>query len=121
MVGMTDPALRAQRVYARALSAVVLVGLGLIAVLFAAYLAGWLPTRVPAERAHEVWAAAARPALRDFPALLPIAFLAGGSCVPLAAVLVVYARTRERFYLGICALQILLLALAASGIFTLGH
>lgn len=112
---------REQRIYGRVLSGVVLAGLGLLAAVFVAYVAGWLPTRVPLERAAAVWTSAAQPALRDFPALVPIAWLAACSVVPLAAVLLVYARAGDRLYMAICALQIVVLALAASGIFTLSH
>lgn len=118
MVELTPPE---QRRYARVLSAAVWLGLGVLAVTFVAYLAGFGDSRVPVEILPQVWGQPARPALADPLSLGAIGWLALSSCAGLAATLLVYARRADRLYAALCALQILVLALAASGIFTLGH
>ena len=110
-----------QRRYARVLAVSVTVGMVALFAAFAAYLLGLLPTRVPIERLPEIWSQPARPALADLPSLAPIGWLALCSCAGLAAALHLYLRREDTLFAAICALQIMVLALAASGIFTLGH
>ena len=111
---------------------------GFVAMLgaLAAYLAGWVPARIPVERMPEVWSRSAADHLRqegltqgwswvqhvgqgDFMALLPIAWLATCSGIALAAVLTVYLRRKDGIYAALCLLQLAILSLAASGFFAL--
>jgi hypothetical protein len=121
MVDVTPRDAPEQRIYGKVLSVSVLLGLALLFASFGAYLAGLFDTPVPVDRLPEIWSRPARPALADPFSLAPIGWLALCSCAGLAAALHVYARRGDRLYVVLCALQMMVLALAASGIFTLGH
>jgi hypothetical protein len=127
-----------QRAFGRAIGAAATLGIAALGLVFAAYLAGWLPASVPLDRLPQVWSQPAEAHLAeaglapgwrwmlaagwgDFAALLPIAWLASSTAPALLVVMVHYARRRQMLYLALSALQIMVLALAASGIFTLGH
>ena len=127
-----------QREFARVIGIATTLGLAALGALFAAYLAGWLPASVPLDQLPRIWAGTAaahlaesglEPGWRwmlalgygDFAALLPIAWLATCTAPALAVVMAHYARRRQYLFLALSALQIMVLALAASGIFTLGR
>ena len=57
----------------------------------------------------------------EFAGLLGIAALAGCSLICLAAIIPMYARRGERTYAVMCALEIMVMLLAASGILTVSH
>jgi hypothetical protein len=126
-----------QRAFARAIAVSVTLGLVALALLFVAYLAGWLPPSVPLDRLPAIWSRPAEAHLAesglapgwrwmlaagwgDYAVLLPIAWLASCTAPALLVVMTHYARHRQLLFLGLSALQIMVLALAASGIFTLG-
>lgn len=121
--------LAAERRYAAWLRWGTWIGLGLLVLAFAAYLAGMAP-HTPIERLPEIWkAAAARPASHwttllpasDMLMLAAIAFLTTCSIPCLAAVLPVFRRRGDTAFVVICLLQVAVLVLAASGILTMAH
>jgi hypothetical protein len=121
MVDLTPRDVPEQRLYARVLAISLAIGLVGLAVAFAAYLLELFPTRVPIAALSEVWSQPASPSRVDFASLAPIGWLALCSCVALAAAMRIYLGRRDTLYASLCALQIMVLALAATGIFTLGH
>lgn len=113
-------------------------GLALLVLAFAAYVLGLLTPHVPLERLPELWnqpvgrylaltqspqdwgwlALAQR---GDYGNLLGIALLASCSVPPLLALIPLFLRQRDRAYALFCALEVLVLLLAASGLLTSGH
>ncbi len=102
---------------------------------FLAYLLGWLPSHVPVERLPELWKLPTAEYLKatgtptgwswltmlgkgDLASLLGIALLSASSIVCILAVMPIYARTRNFTYLAISAVEIGVLLLSASGIFS---
>jgi hypothetical protein len=127
-----------QAVYARLLDLGAKLGFVVLVAGFANYLLGLLPHHVPVDRLPELWslplseylARTATPtgwqwlallARGEFPGLFGIAILSGCSLAPLAAVAALYVRRGDRFYAALCALEIAVLLLAASGVLTSGH
>jgi len=123
-----------QQPYATVLHWSTLAGFVVLIVTFIAYLAGWLPSSVPLERLPQLWRLSADEYLKatgtptgwswlfnlghgDFASLLGIAILSGCSVACIAAIMPSYAKTRNVPYLAICALEIVVLLLSASGIF----
>ena len=134
----TPPTRPEQRRYARVLDAITKAGFVFLVAGFVAYLAGWIPSHVPVEKLAGLWGLPLSAYLRatdtptgwgwivhlpkgEFASLAGIAILAGCSAVALAAVIPIYARDRDRIYAAICAAEIAVLALAASGVLTPGH
>jgi hypothetical protein len=107
--------------------------LGLV-VSFLAYVSGAMPSHVPLARLPSLWHQSASSYLKqtgtrgwdwlplvtqgDFASLGGIVFLAGYSIVCLLAVLPLYARRGDRVYVALCILEIVVLAVAASGLLT---
>jgi hypothetical protein len=129
-----DDALEAQRRYARWLAWGTRVGLAMLVAAFLAYAFGLVPAHVPVERVATLWNVPASEYLRiagvepgwgwarlihrgDMIAVAAIAFLASCSVACLAAVIPVFHRRKELAFVGICVLEIAVLALAASGLF----
>lgn len=127
-----------QLAYARLLGWGSSGGLALLVVTFLAYLAQMLPPLIHVSRLPQVWILSAREIAAqeghpsgwqwlsllhhgDISNLLGIAVLAGCSVLPLAALVPLYWRARERVYALIAATQVLVLVLAASGLVTVGH
>lgn len=113
-------------------------GLGVLVVSFLLYVGGLITPLVDLERLPEFWKLSAAEYQRatgsptgwgwlahihrgDYASLIGIVVLAAGSLFCLLAVMPIFAKRRERIYLAICALEIGILALAASGILTAGH
>ena len=118
--------------YARWLARGAAVGVAVMLVGFVAYLSGVLAPSLPLERLPALWSMPAAEVLRvaglrpglgwiahlhhgDAVSLLGIALLAGCSVPALAAVMPIYARQRRRAFVLICALEILVIVAAASG------
>jgi hypothetical protein len=119
--------------YAKWLARGTLAGFAAMATAFVAYVAGVLEPHVPLERLPSLWT---QPASRYLDAtgiasgwawasllhkgdvlnLLAVALLAGCSVLALAAVIPLYARQRERLMAGVCAIEIVVMALAASNL-----
>lgn len=113
------------------------VGLALLVLGFAAYLLGLAP-HVPIEHLPALWERPAvelleRTGLRpgwhwaslvhrsDMLVLAAIAFLASCSIAALAAVIPLFRKRGERVFAAVCALQIVVLLVAASGLLAVGH
>ena len=127
----------AQQRYARALAWGTRIGIALLVAGFAAYLLGLTP-HIPMERVPALWSRPASELLQhaglqpgwhwaalvhrsDMLVLAAIAFLASCSLGPLFAVLPIFRKRRERVFVAICILQVLVLLLAASGLLTGAH
>lgn len=113
-------------------------GLGVLVVAFAVYVGGVLEPVVPVEHLPQAWRLPAGELLAqtgaepgwgwvlrlshgDMLNLLGIAILAGCSVLPLGAIALVYLRRGERAYAALCASEIAVLVLAASGLVGTGH
>lgn len=124
--------------YARVLDATAKAGFAALVAGFVAYLFGWLETHVPVQDLPRVWSLPLAEYLArtdtptgwgwifhlhkgEFAGLAGIAVLAGCSALCLAAVIPLYVRRGDRTYALVCALAIVVLLLAASGILTAGH
>ena len=123
--------------YARWLAWGTRAGLACLVVGFLAYIFGLAP-HVPIEKLPAIWQLPSAQLLRDtglqpgwhWAALLhrsdmlvlaAIALLASVSIVCVAAVMPLFARRGEQVFVAICALQVLVLLLAASGLLVAGH
>lgn len=124
--------------YARILDLGTKLGFVLLVAGFAAYMLGLLPAHVPFERLPELWSQPVDVYLREsgtptgwgwarfiakgeFASLAGVALLVGCSFLCLAAILPIYGRRRDAVFFVLCLLELLILGLAASGIFTAGH
>lgn len=115
-------------------------GIGFVALVagFALYASGIVPPHVPLDRLPALWELSAADFLRetgqgsgwgwlqlahrgDVMNLGGIAWLAGCSVACLAAVIPTYRARGEGIYVALCALEIAVIALAASGILNAGH
>jgi hypothetical protein len=127
----------AQERYARWLAHGSRVALAGMAIAFVAYVSGAIPASVPLERVPQLWAHSAREYLQqtgvhrgwDWIRLIArseglnlagIVLLSCCAVMPLAAVIPIFKAKRQIALLAICALQIAVVVLAASGIFGLG-
>ncbi len=114
--------------------------LGLLALLlaFAAYIFGLLPPHVPLDQLPGLWSMPVNTYLErsatptgwgwlalayqgDLANLVGIALLAGSSIVPLIGLLLLYVKRHDFVYAAICAVILMVLLLAASGLLTGGH
>lgn len=101
---------------------------------FVAYVFSWLPASIPLEQMPHLWSLSAADYLKatgtptgwhwlfnmgkgDSASLLGIAILSGSSIACIASIMPVYAKAKNTTYLVICALEIAVLLLSASGIF----
>jgi hypothetical protein len=113
-------------------------GLLLLVLSFAGYLLGLLPHHVPLEQLPGLWNQPVDTYLQltntpkdwgwlalaghgDLSNLLGIALLAGCSLPPLLALIPLFLKQRDVVYALICALEAIVLLLAASGVLTSGH
>lgn len=114
------------------------LGLLVLAITFAAYLAGWLPPRLSMHELSTLWHLPAGEFARltgtplgwawlakaqhgDLAALLGIVLLAGCSVPCLLALVPLYWRSGDRAYVAICLAEVAVLLLAASGVLSTGH
>jgi hypothetical protein len=124
--------------YARLLDWGTRVGLALLVLSFAAYVSGLVQAHVPVQRLPEVWQHPAAKYLEltgsptgwgwvalihrgDIAGLVGIAVLAGCSVLCLAALIPLYLRRGDRMFALLCAAEIAVVVLAASGWLTGGH
>lgn len=124
--------------YARVLDVSTKAGFVALVAGFIAYMLGWLETHVPVEDLPRVWGLplaeyvartdtptgwgwVAHLHKGEFAGLAGIAALAGCSAICVAAILPAYLGRGDRIYAILCALLILILLLAGSGILTGGH
>jgi hypothetical protein len=128
----------AQLRYAQWLAIGSRVGLAVLVASFAAYVAGWIAPLVPLDQLPTLWNQPVAQYLKttgqptgwgwlallhrgDVLNLVGIALLASCSLPCLLAVLPLYARAHDRAFVAICALEVVVLAFAASGIIGGGH
>ena len=124
--------------YAKLLDWGTRIGLVLLVLSFAAYVLGLAESHVPPEKLPGLWM---HPVDRyieltlsprgwgwlalvhkgDIAGLLGIAILAGASVLCLLALLPLYAARRDRAFVVICLLEVLVVVLAASGWLAGGH
>jgi VIT1/CCC1 family predicted Fe2+/Mn2+ transporter len=114
------------------------IGLSALIVSFAAYVFGFLTPLVPLEQLPSVWNLPLATYLQrtgtptgwgwvalahkgDFSNLIGISLLAGCSLAPLVGLIFLYIKRRDFVYAVICALVLMVLVLAASGILTGRH
>ena len=127
-----------QRLYAKLLNRAATIGVAVLVLGFGAYAFGLFPAHVPVERLPALWG---RPLAAylietatptgwgwlahvdkgEFASLAGIAVLSGCSLICLLAVIPIYARRGDKLYAAICALQIAVLLVAASGVLTVAH
>jgi hypothetical protein len=124
--------------YARLLDITSKLGFVALVVGYVAYVMGWLDVHVTVGELPRLWTLPLAEYLvrtdsptgwgwlahlhkGEFAGLIGIVILAGCSVLCLAAVIPVYVRRRDHVYAAICAVEILVLLLAASGILTAGH
>jgi hypothetical protein len=127
-----------QRRYASLLAWSVCAGLGVLLLSFIAYVLGWLPARTPFGQWTALWRLPLDEYLKqtqaptgwhwlgqvghgDFAVLVGIAVLAGSSLLCLLAVIPLYAKKRDRIFVGICLVAIFIQLLAASGWLSAGQ
>ena len=127
-----------QLAYARWLDRGAKAGFALLVAGFLAYATGLLPPAIPFDELPGLlalpldrylattgttpgWSWAARVAKGEYASLVGIAVLASCSVPCLVAVFAVYVRRRDIVYAALAALEIAVLALAASGVLTGGH
>jgi len=126
------------RVYANLLYYGMVAGFVLLLASFAAYLFGWLPAFVAPQELPRLWGLPVAQYLQqshspsgwgwlaqaghgDFSNLVGIVVLVGCSLPPLLALVPLFLKQRDRAYAIICALEVLVLLLAASGVLGAGH
>lgn len=114
------------------------IGLLALVLSFAAYVFGVSTPHVPLEHLPSVWNLPVATYLQrtatptgwgwlalahkgDLSNLIGISLLAGCSLPPLLGLIPLYLKRRDYVYAGFCALIVLVLVLAASGILTGGH
>ncbi len=124
--------------YAKVLNAGMRLGLAVLVTGFIAYVSGFVPAHVPLEKMPALWTLSAPDYLRatgmpegwgwllmlgsgDVLPLVGIAILSGISGLCFIVLLPRYISNRDPIYFAIAALEIAVLALAASGVLTAGH
>jgi hypothetical protein len=128
----------AQQVYARWLAIGSRLGLAVLVASFVAYVAGWIAPLVPLQDLPRLWSQPVAQVLHstgqptgwgwlallrhgDVLNLLGIALLATCSVPCLLRVAPIYARERDRAFVLLCLLEVVVLVVAASGIIGAGH
>lgn len=131
-------ATREQLVYAAALDIGMKAGLAILIVTFAVYIFGLLAPHVPFEDLPDYWGLSVTEYLEatqvpwgwswlglaftgDYLNFVGIAFLSGVTIVCYARILLYPIKSRDFVFAGIIAAQIVVLLLAASGLFVVGH
>jgi len=112
-----------------------LAGFIVLIASFIAYVFNWLPASVPLEQLPHLWNLPTAEYLKatgtptgwswlfmmgkgDFASLLGIAILSGSSIACIVAIIPTYMRAKNNTYIAICVLEIIVLLLSASGIFS---
>jgi hypothetical protein len=124
--------------YARLLDITSKLGFVALVAGYVAYVMGWLEEHVTVEQLPQLWTLPLAEYLvrtdsptgwgwlaqlhkGEFAGLIGIVILAGCSALCLAAIIPMYVRRRDHVYAGICAVEILVLLFAASGLLAAGH
>ncbi len=126
-----------QLAYAQLLDGGMKLGLLSLLVTFTVYVTGLLPARIPVGDLPRYWSLPVKEYLAatgvhpgwgwfsllghgDFLNFVGIAFLSGVSLVCYLAILPIFVRKKDLVFAAICALEVLVLALAASGVLNAG-
>jgi hypothetical protein len=134
---MSAPVSDLQLFYARIIDRAAKLGFGLLLITFAVYVSGLLEPYVPLEKLPRYWSLPAHHYLLatqsptgwawlgelhhgDFLNFLPIAILAGVAAFGYLCVMGKFFRNREIMQAIIVILQLIVLVLAASGMFRIG-
>ncbi len=121
--------------YATVLHWSTLAGFVALVITFIAYTSGALPAYVPLDQLPHLWGLSTEEFLKathtptgwgwflsmgkgDFASQLGIAILSGCSIACILVIMPAYAKQKNRIYLAICALEILVLLASATGIFS---
>lgn len=124
-----------QLAYAKVLHWSTIAGFITLVISFAAYMAGILPGFVPLNQLPHLWGLSNDAFIKathiptgwgwflnlgkgDFASQLGIAILSGCSIACILVIMPAYARAKNRIYLAICALEILVLLASAAGVFS---
>jgi hypothetical protein len=124
--------------YARLLDVLSKLGFAALVAGFLAYAFGLLDAHVTVEQLPSLWTMPLAEYLKatqtptgwawlahlhkgEYAGLLGIAMLSGCSAVCLAGIVPIYFRRGDRAYAALCVLEIVVLLLAASGVFGVGH
>lgn len=114
------------------------IGLTVMVASVAVYLLGWLPARVAPQQMAQLWSRPLAEYLQasgaptgwawlmdvghgDMAGLAGIAILAGGTMPALLALIPVFRRLDQKVFVRLCIAEVLVLALAASGLLSGGH
>lgn len=126
-----------QLAYANLLDLGMKTGLLALVVTFLVYLSGVLPPRIPVADLPRYWALPVKEYLAatglhggwswvgllghgDVLNFVGVAFLAGVTLACYVAVIPIFLRKKDLLYAGICVVEVLVLALAASGVLNVG-
>jgi hypothetical protein len=126
-----------QLAYAQLLDGGMKLGLLSLLVTFGVYVSGLLPARIPVSDLPRYWSMPVKEYLAatgvhpgwgwvsllghgDFLNFVGIAFLAGVSIVCYLAVIPIFVRKKDLVFAAICVVEVLVLALAASGVLNVG-
>jgi hypothetical protein len=135
-----------QMLYAKWLEKGMLIGLALIVISFGLYVFGIITPVIPLDELSNYWKLPVKEYLAavnsnflhmehaptgwawlkligkgDFLNFLPIAILAGITLLCYGAIVPVFLKKREKAYTIMCIVEVLILALAASGLLKAGH
>ena len=130
--------LKDQELYARVLAFGSHIGLALLVLFFGVYIFEVVPPLVPHHRLPELWSSPSSQFLRgagvapgwdwtrlvhhgDVMNLVGIAILALCSVPPIAAIMPLYWASHRRAVFAICALELVVIAIAASGLLVIAH
>jgi hypothetical protein len=121
--------------YAKVLHWSTLAGFVALVVTFVAYTSGILPGYVPMDQLPALWGLSTEEFLKathtptgwgwffamgkgDFASQLGIAILSGCSIACILVIMPAYAKAKNRIYLAICTVEILVLLASAAGVFS---
>jgi hypothetical protein len=124
-----------QLAYAKVLHWSTIAGFITLIITFVAYMSGLLPGYVPMSQLPHLWGLSTEEFIKatniptgwgwalglgkgDFASQIGIAVLSGCSIACILVIMPVYAKAKNRIYLAICALEILVLLASAAGIFS---
>ncbi len=137
-VAVASPAVTEEQLaYAQLLDGGMKLGLLALVATFVVYVSGVLTPRIPVNDLPRYWSMPVKEYLAatgvhpgwgwfallghgDFLNFVGIAFLSGVTLVCYAAIVPIFVRKKDLVYAGICVLEVLVLALAASGVLNAG-
>jgi len=129
--------MKEQEIYARVLSVLNKIGLGLLLATFILYVCRLLPSKIPFSRLSKYWSLPCEEYLRltgispgwswlfllgygDFIPFLAISFLAIVTIICYLAIIPLYLRKGDKIYICLAIIEVFVLIVAASGILTIG-